>query len=68
MALDAQTAEPPIDRVVSYEEACFRLSKSIRTLYRDVREGRIKAVKLSARKVGIRESEIRRYIDELPAC
>jgi excisionase family DNA binding protein len=68
MASNQSNLEEPIDRVVSYEEACVRLGRSIRSLYREIHAGRLKAIQLSARRRGIRSSEIQRYLESLESA
>jgi hypothetical protein len=51
------------DRMISKEEAAFRLNRSVRSLDRAIAAGLIKAVRLSPRKVGIRESELERLME-----
>ena len=53
-----------IDRVVLIEEAGAILGISRWTLLRQSEAGKIKILKLSPRRLGIRMSEINRYLDE----
>ena len=53
-----------IDRVVLIEEAGAILGISRWTLLRQGEAGKIKILKLSPRRLGIRMSEITRYLDE----
>ena len=53
-----------IDRVVLIEEAGAILGISRWTLLRQSVAGKIKILKLSPRRLGIRMSEINRYLDE----
>jgi predicted site-specific integrase-resolvase len=53
-----------IDRVVLIEEAGAILGISRWTLLRQSEAGKIKILKLSPRRLGVRMSEINRYLDE----
>ena len=53
-----------IDRVVLIEEAGAILEIPRWTLLRQSEAGKIKILKLSPRRLGIRMSEINRYLDE----
>lgn len=51
------------DSLISYNEAAARLNVTRGTLTRFVKRGLISSVKLSARAVKFRESDIARYIE-----
>jgi predicted site-specific integrase-resolvase len=51
------------DRVVSIAEAADLLGISIFTLRRRARAGAIAILKLSPRRIGVRLSEVQRYMD-----
>ncbi len=53
-----------IDRVVLIEEAGAILGISRWTLLRQSEAGKIKILKLSPRRLGVRMSEINRYLEE----
>ena len=57
-----------IDRVVSLSEAGTILGCSKWTLKRQCKAGKIAILKISARRVGIRLSEIVRFLDAAKTC
>lgn len=56
-----------VDPVLSYEEAGEIIGISSWTIRRRVADGSLKAIKMSRRRVGIRLSEVRRYLDNCEA-
>ena len=54
-----------IDPVVSLEDSSKIANESKSTLIRRAKAGKLKVLKLSARRRGIRASELARYIDAM---
>jgi excisionase family DNA binding protein len=51
--------------ILSPKEAIKRLTLSRSTFYKLVRQGHIKTVKLSEKRIGVLDSELVRYLSEL---
>jgi excisionase family DNA binding protein len=62
--LKTRSWQPDHDSVMSIDKAAHRLGIHRDTLRRRAREGQIKILQLSARRIGIRESEFQRYLAE----
>jgi excisionase family DNA binding protein len=60
---------PIPDPLRSKKYVADRLDVHVATVDRAIASGRLKAVRVSARRIGIRESEIERYlrVNEIPA-
>jgi len=53
----------PADRILAFSQAAKLLDVQIATLRRLVREGTLWATRMKNGELGLRESEIRRFID-----
>ena len=53
------------ERLLRPREVCKRLGISYTTLYRWIRNGRIKAVRIASGRYRIPESELKRIIEEV---
>jgi excisionase family DNA binding protein len=54
---------PESDPALSYKQCAKELGIGERTVRRRVKEGLLQKVRLSARRVGIRRSDLKRYLD-----
>ena len=59
--------EPRADRVLSVYQAAEVMGVSASTLKRRARAGDIKILKLSPRRVGVKMSEVQRFLDACAA-
>jgi predicted site-specific integrase-resolvase len=66
--LSQRTPFPTYDRVARLDEAATILGISTWTLKRRSKAGEIKILKLSPRRLGVRLSEIQRYLDASEAA
>ena len=62
---NTQTAPYPVadDRVLSIEEGAVLAGLSPSTLKRENKRGSLKFVRMSPRRVGVRRSELQRWLD-----
>lgn len=61
-ALEGGTRPAAVARILTVGEAAKRLNVSTKTVYRRIREGKIRAVLISAKSYGIDEDEIIQYL------
>lgn len=61
------TEHAPIDQVYTINEAATMIGVSPETLRRRIKEGKIKMLRMSPARVGIRSSEVQRFLDAAEA-
>ena len=62
-----QVPAQPVDRVLTFKQACDLLSLSKSGLRRLMQAGRIRPINLSARRIGFRQTDIAAFIESRAA-
>jgi hypothetical protein len=65
MTIPSQNAPPAVaeERVLSINEAAVRSNLSVPTLKRCAKRGELRILKLSPRRIGVKLSDLRAFID-----
>ncbi len=65
IAMEQRRRDPKVDKVIQLKEASLRAGLSVDVLKRRSKEGNLKFLQLSANRLGVRESELDRFLRTL---